>query len=151
MRSGEVPSKRLGNVYWVYYLGGWVGVHGKVQRARSRNLAMNLNTNFKGKRKCINSGNAMHCAIRHANLCRVVQCYNMSSVGGIPSASSMHETSVRNQRDRPAIGSYTSQSHMWVGGVFRAAHPVKFVQQKLAGKWHMRVNAHYTHTSIYTR
>lgn len=137
----------------MYYLGGWVGVHGKVQRARSLrsiNLAMNLNTTFKGKRKCINSGNVMHCAIRHANLCRVVQCYNMSSGGGIPSASSI-ETSVRNQRDRPAIGSYTSQSHMWVGGGFRAAHPVKFVQQKLAGKWHMRANAHYTNTSVYTR
>ncbi len=60
----------------------------------------------------------------------------------------VHETSVRNQRDRPAIGSYTSQSHMWVGGGFRAARPVKLVQQKLAGKLHMRASARDLHEHL---
>ncbi len=60
----------------------------------------------------------------------------------------VHDTSVRNQRDRPAIGSYTSQSHMWVGGGFRAARPVKLVQQKLAGKLHMRASARDLHEHL---
>jgi len=63
----------------------------------------------------------------------------------------VHETLPRNTV-KPAIGSYTSQSHMWVGIRFRAAHththtPRKVCTTKVVGKLHtnhMRANTKCT-------